>query len=273
MGADLHLHSTYSDGSFSPEELVKMAQEKNISTIAIADHDTVEGTAEAIKAGWEYDIEVIPALEFSTYWGKAEIHILGYEIDYEQKDLLEKINEIFEARKDRAQKMISLLQKQGVEISFKQVKDLAGDKYIGRPHIARSLIKKGYINEIGEAFSEQYIGNGGQAYVPKYKLEPAEAIQLIKKAGGIPVLAHPVFINHGQPLRRKEILELVDVGLEGVEVFHSKHTKSDSQYYKKLAEEFDLLITGGTDFHGENNPGVKIGDIILEDEYVKELKS
>ena len=102
MGADLHLHSTYSDGSFSPEELVKMAKEKNISTIAIADHDTVEGTAEAIKAGREYDIEVIPALEFSTYWGKAEIHILGYEIDYEQKDLLEKINEIFEARKNKA---------------------------------------------------------------------------------------------------------------------------------------------------------------------------
>jgi hypothetical protein len=272
MGADLHIHSTYSDGSYNPVDIIKMAKTQGISTIAIADHDTVEGIEKAIESGKKYDIEVIPALEFSTYWGKAEIHILGYYIDYKQKQLLKKIDEIFEARKERARGMISLLKKQGLKISLKEVQALAGDKYIGRPHIARSLVNNGYIEEIGQAFTDEFIGNGSKAYIPKFKLSPEEAINLIEIAGGIPVLAHPLFINHGQSLTEIDIKKLIKAGLAGVEVYHSKHESKDIQYYQKIAEKLGLLITGGSDFHGENSPDVKLGDIVLEDKYLNELR-
>ncbi len=271
MGADLHIHSTYSDGSYKPVEIIKMAREKNINTIAIADHDTVGGVEEAIVNGKKNKINIIPAIELSTLRGKAEIHILGYHIDYMDKKLLAKIKEIFTARITRASKMVELLNKNGIDITFNQVKNIAGDDYIGRPHIARAMVEAGYIDEIADAFTADYIGNGGKAYVAKYKISPEDAIKIIKEARGIPVLAHPIFINHGQPMLRDDIQELQNHGLQGIEVYHSKHSNQDSVYYKKIAEELNLLITGGSDFHGENSPGVKIGDVILADKYIKEL--
>ena len=272
MTADLHIHSTYSDGSFSPEEIVKMAAQKGLEVIAIADHDTVDGIEPARKAAEGYDIEIIPALEFSTFRGKEEIHILGYYIDYQNEQLNHIIKKIFNARDSRARKMIELLNNEGVNISYSQVKNIAGDDYIGRPHIARAMIEAGYIQEMGEAFTEDYIGNGGKAYVSKYKLSPKEAIKIIKDANGIPVLAHPVFINHGQPLTGEDIRELVQNGLEGIEVFHSKHDQEAVEYYQKIARENDLLITGGSDFHGENSPDVDFGDILIESSYTDQLK-
>lgn len=273
MTADLHLHSIYSDGSYTPEQLVKRAKAKAITTIAIADHDTIDATEKALTAGEKYGIEVIPAVEFSTFRGKAEIHILGYYIDYRNEHLLSWINKIFAARKERAREMISLLNKRGVSITWPQVREIAGDDYIGRPHIARAMVASGYIEEMGEAFSEDYIGNEGQAYVSKYKISPEQAIDIIKEAGGIPVLAHPVFINHGQPLERDDISRLVTSGLQGIEVFHSRQDREDSQYYLKIAHDLDLLITGGSDFHGENSPGVELGDVKLEEEYLKRLRN
>lgn len=272
MVADLHMHSTYSDGSLTPEELVKLAVKKGLATIAITDHDTVEGVDIASRTAQGYDLEVIPAIEFSTFRGKAEIHILGYYIDHKEPQLLNKIREIFTARIERARKMVKLLNEQGVEITFQQVKEIAGDDYIGRPHIARALVAAGYVQEIGEAFCEEYIGNNARAYVPKYKLTPEEAIELISKAGGISVLAHPVFINHGSPLKKGKIKELVNFGLEGLEVFHSKHDNEATQYYQTVARELELLITGGSDFHGENSPGVEMGDVTVEDKFVRKLK-
>ena len=273
VGADLHIHSTYSDGSYTPFELIKKAKKKEITTIAIADHDTVAGVREAIIAGEKENIDLIPAIELSTFRGQAEIHILGYYIDYKDNKLLAKIKEIFAARLNRARKMVKLLNENGVNITFKQVKNIAGDDYIGRPHIARAMVEAEYIEEMGEAFTDNYIGNGGQAYVPKYKISPQEAIRIIKNAGGIPVLAHPIFINHGQPMNFADIKGLVEHGLQGIEVYHSKHNAKDSKYYKKIATELDLLITGGSDFHGENSPGVEIGDIILKDKYVNQLNN
>ena len=272
MTADLHIHSTYSDGSFSPEEIVKMASQRGIDVISIADHDTVDGIEPAQKAAEKHDIEVIPALEFSTFRSKAEIHILGYYIDYRNEQLNHIIKKIFNARDTRARKMIELLNGEGVEINYNQVKEIAGDDYIGRPHIARAMIEAGYIQEMGDAFTEDYIGNGGKAYVSKYKLSPKEAIKIIKDADGIPVLAHPIFINHGQPMTEEDIAELVESGLEGIEVFHSKHDEEAVEYYKEIARKMGLLITGGSDFHGENSPDIDFGDIVIDIKYIDQLK-
>ena len=272
MVADLHIHSTYSDGSFRPEEIINMAVDKGFSTIAIADHDTVEAISYAEKAAKTKDIEVIPAIELSTFREKAEIHILGYFIDYNNENLLRETEKIYSARKDRAKKMVKLLNKEGIKISFDQVKEMADDDYIGRPHIARAMIEAGYISEIGDAFTEDYIANGGKAYVPKYKLSPEKAIELITDAGGVAVLAHPIFINHGEPMGYKEIKGLKDKGLKGVEVYHTKHDSQAIKKYREIANDLDLLITGGSDFHGENAPGVEIGDIKLQEKYLKKLK-
>lgn len=271
MSADLHIHTTYSDGSYTPKEIVDMAVKEGLNTIAISDHDTLEGIRPAVKYAQDKDIKVIPGIEFSTFRGKAEIHILGYFIDYEDESLKKKVKKIYNARKLRAQKMVKLLNKAGLDLTFEQVRELAGDDYIGRPHIAQLMVKKGYIKKMGDAFTDQYIGNGGQAYVKKYKISPKEAIKFILDSNGIPVLAHPIFINHGEPLRADDIKKLKDEGLKGVEIYHSKHTKEDSRYYKGIAEKLDLLITGGSDFHGKNSPGVRLGDILLDDKYVQRL--
>lgn len=273
MSADLHIHTTYSDGSFTPAEIIDKAVERGFNTIAISDHDTLEGIKPALDYTADIDIEVIPAIEFSTFRGKAEIHVLGYFIDYKDENLKDKVKKIYDARKLRAKKMVNLLNKEGVKITFAEVREVAGDDYIGRPHLAQTMVKKGYIDKIGDAFTEQYIGNGGRAYVKKYKISPEEAIDLILESGGIPVLAHPIFINHGKPLREDDIKELKENGLLGVEVYHSKQTAEDSKYYKNIAKKLDLLITGGSDFHGENSPGVDLGDIRLEDKYVEKLKA
>lgn len=272
MAADLHIHSTYSDGSYTPEEIVKKSLEKGFSTIAIADHDTLEGIPLAKKAAESLSIEVIPAIEFSTFRDKAEIHILGYFIDYTSKTLLSETKKIFSARKNRAKKMVRLLNEQGINISFEQVKSIAGDDYIGRPHVAKAMIEKDYIDEIGEAFTEDYIANGGKAYVSKYKLTPKEVINLILDAGGVPVIAHPNFINHGEAMNYEDIKELKEYGLKGIEVYQSKHDKKAEQKYKKIAKNLNLIITGGSDFHGENSPDVKLGDVRLSDKRVKILK-
>jgi len=272
LSADLHIHTTFSDGSYKPEEIVDMAQKKDFKTIAISDHDTLDGINPALEYASNKDIEVIPAIEFSTFEGKAEIHILGYFIDHEDDYLRKIVKKIFDSRKIRAQKMVELLNKQNIDITYNEVKNMASDDYIGRPHIAKLMIKKGYINEMKDAFTDQYIGNGGKAYVEKYKLSPVDAIDLILNTGGIPVLAHPVFINHGEAMDKQDIKKLKDTGLLGLEVYHSKHNEKTIEYYKNIAQELDLLITGGSDFHGENSPGVNLGDIRLSNEHIDKLK-
>lgn len=276
MAADLHLHSTYSDGTDRPEELIKLASARGLTTVAIADHDTLKGIDEGIKAGLMHGVEVIPAVEISTFTGRAELHILGYYISYQDKDgdnhLTAKLKEIFKARILRAKRMVERLNDLGINISYQRVKELAGGDFVGRPHIARALIEEGYIKEMGEAFTEQYIGNESRAYVPKFKLTPAEGIKMILENGGIPILAHPAFINHGSPLTAGEISELVSAGLAGIEVYHSKHSVEQTDYYLNIALDSKILITGGSDYHGENSPGTELGEIMLDNKYVAQLK-
>ena len=169
--------------------------------------------------------------------------------------------------------MINKLNKQGVTISLKEIKNKIDDEYIGRPHIAQEMIEKGYIDEIGEAFTDKYIGNNGQAYVSKYKLTPKKAIKIVKEAEGISVVAHPGFINNGHPQNKEDIEEMKKSGLEGIEVFHSRHSSAESAYYQSVAKELDLVITGGSDFHGDKTPDIELGDVELGNNCVGKLKA
>lgn len=272
MPADLHLHSIYSDGSCTPCRLIELAWEKGLDTVALADHDTVAGVEEMVLAGEERGIRVIPAIEFSTYQGEIELHILGYYIDYRCISFQERIKKLYEKRKERAAGMIARLNELGIRLGYQEVRKIAGSDYIGRPHIARAMVEAGYVREMKDAFSSEYIGNGGKAYLPKYKLSSEEAIRMIQEYGGIAVLAHPFFVNGRDYMDRQAIESLVEYGLDGLEVYHSKHSRKVTAYYLNIARELDLLVCGGSDFHGENSPGVSIGDVKLADRYVRKIQ-
>jgi len=273
MGADLHVHSCFSDGTLTPEQLIDLALEKGIKTLAIADHETVTASIRAREIADKKGVELVPALELSSYESKAEMHILGYFIDLEDEKLLKKMAEISSRREIRVKQIVELLNRQDIRIDYHDVKKVAGQGYIGRPHIARALLNLGYIDEISQAFTDKYIGNGSPAYIQKYKMKPAEAISLINQAGGIAVVAHPFFVKQRAPLQKKDIAVLKAKGLQGIEVFHSKHNQEWTQIYLKIASQLDLLITGGSDYHGSNSPDIKLGDIILANRYLEKLKS
>lgn len=271
--ADLHIHSTASDGSWTPAEVVRFAGEKGFSCIALADHDTVGGVEEALSEGTKLGVKVIPALEFSTLYRGGEVHILGYCIDWKDKNLLARLKAVSGARLERARGMVDKLQKLGVDISWEEVQQISGGGSVGRPHIARAMLSKGYISSIEEAFTGDYIGNGGKAYVERYEMPPEEAIGLAKKAGGVPVLAHPGFFKKNSRLEKEDIIYLAGKGLQGIEVWHTRHSKEDIIYYEGIAKELGLLLTGGSDCHGGIGDQILLGRIKLPCEYVENLLS
>src|SRR6056297_658895 len=270
---DLHMHTTASDGASTPEELVAHCIELGLETIAVTDHDNVTSVEKVKKLGEEKGLKVVPGIEISTYRCEAEYHILGYFVDSENDALLGLTEAILDSRVERTHKMIAKLSEMGYPLEFKDVKKYATGVSLGRPHIARAMVDKGYIEEIGDAFTEEFIDGGGKAYVEKKNVLPAEAIEVILKAGGVPVIAHPYIINHGSALAKEEIARLKNVGLEGVEVYQSKHNEKITKKYKKIAEELDLLITGGSDYHGENSPGISPGDCGMTQAEFDQLES
>jgi adenylyl-sulfate kinase len=268
--ADLHLHTTASDGTLTPTEVVQNAQDYGFGTIAITDHDSICGIEEAVKAGNSLGIEVIPGIELSALEGKKEIHILGYFIDPTSTSLHEILSKLINARKNRARKMIGKLNDLGIDISIARVREIAGGPFFGRPHIAIAMQEKGYIKEISDAFTTDFIGRGGRAYVERFKLTPPQAIELIQKAKGIPVLAHPGYLSDRTSLNDEDIVRYTAMGIEGVEVYYSKHTLHQIEYYKKIALNYNLQVTGGSDCHGQKE--LLIGSVNLPYEYVEELK-
>lgn len=242
---DLHLHSTCSDGHDTPEDLIEAAVSAGYKTISITDHDTVKGVIRGLEAAKSKPIEIIPGIELSSVDGSDDIHILGYYIDYEDPEFITKIEFFKEKRKERAEEIVRNLNQIGLDIQIDTVFRIAHGAPIGRPHIAEALLLEELIDTYGEAFF-RYIGAGGPAYVPKYEVKPAEAIGLILKNGGIPVLAHP-----GVGDRDELILELKEHGLMGIEAIHPFHVPEKQLYYEKLANKYGLLITGGSDWHGE----------------------
>ncbi len=246
---DLHVHTTASDGIYSPAEVIDQACALGLGGLAITDHDTVTGLQEARKQADKYGeiLIVIPGIELNTDYLENEVHILGYFINGDDTALLNRLEEIKQARTERAVKMIHRLHAMGMIISFEQVKKLARGDLIARPHIAQALQEKGYVFSIKEAF-EKYIGRDKPAYVPRYKFLPGEAIELIKNAGGISSLAHPGLIKN-----QNIIVEVIKMGIDALEVYYPEHSIIQENEFINLSRRYKLLITGGSDFHGSDN--------------------
>lgn len=263
---DLHNHTTASDGIFTPKELVYHASAKGLAAIGITDHDTTDGICEAKKAGKNYGIEIIPGIELNAQEDNVEIHILGYYMDYNLPWFQDILTKIRDARYYRAEKMVNnLVNIFGMDLEFEDIIQKAGGKHnISRTHIARAMIDKGIVKSVSEAF-EKYIGEGCKAYVKRYKLTVSEGINIIKEAGGVPVLAHPGLIGDDTIVER-----IISYGILGIEAYHSKHTYQQSQKYAKLAEANGLIITGGSDCHGDGSP--MVGDVTITYNTINELR-
>ncbi len=255
---DLHIHTKASDGTFSPTEMVEYAKSKNIVAVAITDHDTVAGIEEGLIAGKKMGIEVIPGIEFSTEIDELSFHIVGLFIDHKDKTLLELTEQIQNSRYNRAKMIIEKVNalNVGPEITLQEIEEISSG-LIGRPHIASTMIKKGYAKTMDEVF-DKFLERGRPCYVPRFKLRPQDAVSIIAKMKAIAILAHPGFIPKG--FNFDEFLEdLKKFGLAGIEVIYPTHSPEQRKFFRKLAKKFDLLESGGSDCHGELGNGPYIG--------------
>jgi len=270
--ADLHVHTNVSDGTFTPEKVVEYARMKGLDAIAITDHDTCEAISPAILAARDMAIEIIPGVELTAELEEDEIHILGYFIDWQNKVFTKKLEELCRVREERAREILRKLAELGIDLKYDDLIDIAGHGpgSVGRLHIANLLYKKGKISCVRDAFTK-YIGNNSPCYVKKFKLSPKEAVDMIKSVGGVAILAHPKTINtEARPL--KDIIGvLVTEGIQGIEVYHSDHNAKDSREFKEIADEYKLLITGGSDCHGMGKKEVLLGKVKVPYELVEKL--
>jgi predicted metal-dependent phosphoesterase TrpH len=253
------MHSTHSDGTFTPRELVMTAIRKKLCAIALTDHDTFSGVAEAQAAGAELGLLVLSGVEISVEYGSKTVHMLAYCYDSGADKLRGGLNELLRGRNERNVKIVANLNGLGMAITVEEIEAEAGGTVVGRPHIANVLIRKGYIQTRQEAF-DKYLAKGAAAYEERLKFSPADSVNMILQAGGVPVLAHPKFV----PLQEGETIEdvvrnLVSAGLRGIECYYSMHTEEETQQYLELAEKYNLIATGGSDFHGGNKPDIQMG--------------
>jgi predicted metal-dependent phosphoesterase TrpH len=267
MPADLHIHSNFSDGIDTPEEIVKQAAAVGLKTIALTDHDTMAGIERAQAAGEQSGVEVIPGIEFTTENPRAEVHILGYFMDRHNTELAEVLAKIQQGRIDRIYEIVKKLKALGLEIEPDEVFALSGKSSPGRPHVARVLMRKGIVANFKEAFN-RFLDFRSPAYVPHYRLMPVEAVKLVQKAGGIPVFAHPAISNCDEI-----IPELAAAGLRGLEIYYPGYYADQIEYYLALAAKNNLLATGGSDYHGGDAKDMKLGDHTVPDELVEKLKN
>jgi len=263
--ADLHLHTFFSDGTFTPEELVERASKLGFAAIALTDHDTVEGCERAATACAAAQMEFISGTELTAEHADTEVHILAYFVDTQNQTLLTRIAGFQSVRQNRIREMVAALNKLGIPLKTESVFALANCKSPGRPHVARALVKEKLIGNLDEAF-ERYLKKGRPAWVPKTKMSALEAVELIHQAGGLAVMAHPG-LN-----RTDEIIpDLVDAGLDGIECFHTKHSTTMAERYLEIADKFHLLVTGGSDCHGFSKNRPIIGTVKLPYEHVEKL--
>ena len=264
LGIDLHIHSTASDGSLTPAEIINRAQRLNLAAIAITDHDSIYGSKEALQAGIPPSLKFLTGVEISAahpafFPGSGSFHILGYGIRIDNHALNQTLNKLREARKNRNPQIIKRLNELGFKISLEDVKLTVADGQLGRPHIAYAMIKKGFVESMDEAF-DKFLGAGKPAYVDKERIGCEQAIKMIRGARGVPVLAHPALLNIDDDWQMDEpIRNLIKIGMRGIEVYYPEHSSEQTQLYKELAIKYDLLMTGGTDFHGSITPKIKMG--------------
>ena len=257
---DLHCHSRASDGTLTPRELADLARRSGLAGFALTDHDTAAGLEEAADAARELGMDFVTGIEIScVHPAPGTMHLLGYCVDPKSKTLAELSQHLIDARNNRNPRIIERLRELGVSITMQEVEQEAGGQVLGRPHIAAILARKGYVSSIQQAF-DKYLGQGGLAYFDKERLTRREAMDLVLGAGGIAVLAHPIQLkteNDGQLDRI--VKDMMDMGLQGIEVMHSDHTADLVEKYTRLADRYGLLKTGGSDFHGSNKCEVKLG--------------
>lgn len=264
-GVDLHVHTTASDGTQRPDEIVSMAAARGIHTLAITDHDTVSGVAAALYRGQQEKIRVLPGVEISTESEAGRAHILGYLLDQHHPALKQSLSRFQRARLVRSRAILRRLNELGLGLSWDQVQELAGDGSIGRPHIARALNAAGYVQSVEEAF-QRYLGHDRPAYVPRPKMTPQRGIELILEAGGVPVLAHPWGISHLIP-------RLAKAGLQGVEVHYAGYNKCQEIQLQRISKQHELVATGGSDFHTlQGEPENQLGSVLVPIRCVTSLK-
>ena len=265
--ADLHLHTFFSDGTYSPEEVVQKARRRDLAGLALTDHDTVEGCAGAASACAAAGIEFIAGTELTAEQDGNEIHILGYAFDIHHRRLLAEIQKFQVVRQNRVREMVARLNQMDVPLQAEEVFALANCRAPGRPHVARALVEAGLVSSLDEAF-ERFLKRNRPAWVPKFKMSAAEAIELIHQAGGVAVMAHP-----GLNRTDEVIPVMAEAGLDGLECFHTKHSATVSEHYLELAQRFGLLVTGGSDCHGLSKGKPLIGTVKLPYHHVEKLKA
>ncbi len=267
-GVDLHIHTTASDGRFSPAEIVCKSAEGGLTVIAISDHDTVDGIIPAIEAAEAFpQLEVIPCVEISTDVPDGEVHVLGYFIDYTDSELQTKLERMRNSRRQRAERMVAKLRNFGLEVEWDRVQEISGGSALGRPHIARAMLEKGYIASIREAF-DRYISRGGPAYVEREKMTPVEAVELILQSNGLPVLAHPLTI----PNPEKMVIEMKRAGLVGIEAYYGAYTAEEVNRLVRIAKRHSLIASGGSDYHGlDDTAETMLGGVYVPVESVERL--
>lgn len=263
-GIDLHIHSNASDGTFSPQEIVRMAVDKKLRAIAITDHDTLAGSRSVLAGPIPDHLHFLTGVEISTaapagFQMGGSLHILGYGVDPAYAPLEKALAGLQKSREERIPRIIDLLNRTGIAVTLPEVTALVGDGCAGRPHVAQALIRAGAATDVNDAF-DRYLAKGQPAYVEKRRLDCRVAIDLIRAAGGIAVLAHPYLVPGGRTESLIELLEpLCDMGLTGIEAYYSRHTAADVAFYLDLAGRYDLMVTGGTDFHGDLIPDIEMG--------------
>jgi 3',5'-nucleoside bisphosphate phosphatase len=264
--ADLHIHSTSSDGELDPSELVYRAASRGLKAVSLTDHDTFKGISRALKEGERLDIRVIPGIEIGAEFEPGMLHILGFFPEYTE-EMEKALDGMQQARMVRVPRIISKLNELGITLTREDVMETAGDSQIGRPHIARALLKKGFVRTFDEAF-DTYLRKGKKAYVPKDKIPWQDAVRLIRHYRGLPVLAHPYTLNLSNEGLGDLIREMNQAGLAGMEVYYPDHTPEQTAAYERLARRSGLIITGGTDFHGPLRNAVPVGDYGIDQEHL-----
>lgn len=272
---DLHVHSTESDGTNTPEELVLLAKEAGLCAFALTDHDTVGGLKRARLMAEKEGIELVPGIELSTDYEGCEVHILGYYIDENDSFFLKRLQDFVDSRNHRNEKMIALLQQEGFAITMEELLFENPNSVITRAHFARFLVEHGMVKNRETVFSK-YLGDGCRCYVPREKIDPFEAVKLIRLGGGVAFFAHPVLCHMNHERLKQFIKDLKHAGLTGIEAIYSSNSLGDEQNLKQIAKENDLLISGGSDFHGENKPhlhlGTGRGNLYIPDEILTAIK-
>jgi len=262
---DLHMHSNASDGSFAPDEVARMAAGNGVEVFALTDHDTLDGLPAAAACAARFGIRLITGVELSVSEEGMDVHLLAYGFDESDAPLTAAIRRYREGRRERARKILSRLKGLGIRIGIEDVEEIASGGALGRPHVAEALLRAGHVESFNEAF-QRYLGHHAPAYVPKPKVALEEATSLVREAGGVTILAHPGTLN-----RDHLIPAWARRGLDGIEVWHSKHDIAAIERYRGYAHLHGLLMTGGSDYHGERTPGVVIGSVAVPDEILPPL--